>query len=113
MRWAAAIILNVIAIVLAAYWIPGFLLTGGVIEWLKLGVILAVLNFLLKPILRLLLGPVIVLTLGLGLIAVNMFILYLLDISSSNLSIQGVPALFYAALLIGIFNFVFHFVTKK
>ena len=48
-----------------------------------------------------------------GLIVVNAFILYLLDILSQNLTIDGIPALIYASVIIGLVNFVFHFATKE
>ena len=111
-RWALAIILNVILLVAAQALIPGFILTGTWLNWLELAFILAILNFLVKPILKFFLAPVIILTLGLGLVAINMLILFLLDFLSRNLTIQGIPALFFAALLFGIINFIFHLVTK-
>ncbi len=112
-RWAVAVVLNVILFLVAREIIPGFLLSGTWTDWLVLGVILAILNFILKPILHFFLAPVIILTLGLGLILINMLLLYLLDILSRNLTIQGIAALFFAALLFGIFNFIFHFAVKK
>ncbi len=111
-RWAVAVVLNVVLLLVAREIIPGFLLAGAWTDWLVLGVILTILNFILKPILRFFLAPVIILTLGLGLILVNMLLLYLLDILSGNLTIQGVAALFFAALLFGIFNLIFHFAVK-
>ncbi len=75
--------------------------------------ILTLLNFILKPILTLVLGPVIILTLGLGLILVNARILKILDLFLNNLTIETIPALLYATILIGVVNFVFHTATKN
>src|SRR5437870_12061506 len=100
-----ALIANIIGLLLAAYLITGFNLTIGYQDLLVLGAILTVLNFVLKPTLKLFLGPIIILTLGFGLILVNMFILWILDILSKNLTIETVPALIYASLLIGVVNF--------
>ena len=65
------------------YFVGGFLLNTANWEVLAvLTLILTLLNFILKPILKLLLGPIIVLTLGLGAFLVNAVILKLLDFSS-------------------------------
>ncbi len=117
MRLAARIIvavaINLAAVLAAAYWIPGVEMSGGFPAVLKVGLILTILNFVLKPVLKLFLGPIIVLTLGLGLILVNVVVLYALDKLSADFSIVGIPALFYAAVLVGLINFVFHLATKK
>lgn len=111
-RWIVAIALNVLLLVVAKEIIPGFILGGDWVNWLAIGVVLTVLNFLVKPVLRFFLAPFIILTLGLGLILVNMLLLYILDILSPNLTIHGIPAYFYAAILFGVFNLIFHFAVK-
>lgn len=117
MRWIARIIIavaiNLVAVWAAATWIPGVSVSSGFTAILKVGLILTLLNFILKPVLKMFLGPIIVLTLGLGLIVVNAIVLYALDKLSTDFSIVGVPALFYAAVLIGLINFAFHLATKK
>lgn len=117
MKFAAkilvALIANIIGLLAAAYFVTGFDLNITYQDLLMLGVTLTVLNFVLKPILKLFLGPVIILTLGIGLILVNMIILYILDILSKNLTIETIPALIYSSLIIGFINFAFHFATKE
>ncbi len=117
MRWIARIVIavaiNLVAVWAAATWIPGVTVSTGFSAILKVGLILTLLNFVLKPILKMFLGPIIVLTLGLGLIVVNAIVLYALDKLSADFSIVGVPALFYAAVFIGLINFAFHLATKK
>ena len=108
-----ALIANVVGLLAAAHFVAGFDLNITPQDLLILGVILTLLNLVLKPILKLFLGPLIILTLGLGLILVNMLILHILDIFSNNLSIETIPALIYSSLIIGVVNFVFHFVTKE
>ncbi len=108
-----AVLANAIALYAAANYIPGFKLTGDVGQIIGMAAILTFLNFILKPIFRLILGPVIILTLGLGLILVNALILYILDIISKNITIETIPALIYATLLLGAVNFVFHLATKN
>ncbi|MBI4087682.1 MAG: phage holin family protein [Candidatus Liptonbacteria bacterium] len=107
-----AILANAIALVAAATYISGFNLDGDFKKIVGIAIILTVLNFVLKPILKLVFGPVIVLTLGLGIILVNALVLYVLDIIAKNLTIETIPALFYATILVGVVNFVFHLATK-
>lgn len=120
MHWLARLILvicgNIFALWAANTYVPGFVLANT--NWTALVVIaliLAVLNFFLKPILTLVLGPIIVVTLGLGLIVVNAIIIWLLpivlnhiDFLHGSIIIQTIPALFFAALIIGAVNFVVH-----
>ncbi|MDO8536770.1 MAG: phage holin family protein [bacterium] len=105
-----AVLINAVALWAAAKYIPGFKLTSDWKQIVILAAILMVLNFVLKPILKLVFGPIIVLTLGLGLIVVNALILYVLDIYSLNITIETIPALIYSTILIGIINFLFHLI---
>ena len=117
MRWLARIILvivaNAAAIWAATRYIEGVNFDGSLRELAIAAAILTILNFVAKPILKLILGPIIVLTLGLGLILVNAILIYVLDLLSENLTIEGIPALFYATILISVVNFVVHLATKK
>ena len=61
------------------------------------------------------LGPVIILTLGLGVIIVNAIILFILpiiadhiDFLHGSITIQTIPALFFATLVVSIINFIIH-----
>jgi putative membrane protein len=108
MRWlshiVALVVINMIALFAAATYIPGFRLATDFVTLLEVAAILTLLTLLVQPILKLLFGPIIVLTLGLGIIIVHALVLVLLDTLSKNLTIETVPALVYATLLIGIIN---------
>ncbi|MBM3256810.1 MAG: phage holin family protein [Candidatus Liptonbacteria bacterium] len=116
MRWIAHLlvlaIVNFFALFVAASYISGFTVNGGVREVLLIALLLTLLNVLLKPVLTLLFGPVIVLTLGIGLILVNALVLFILDTLSKNLTIDSVLALLYGTLLIGIINWIAHLGLK-
>ncbi|MDP2599062.1 MAG: phage holin family protein [Candidatus Liptonbacteria bacterium] len=94
----------------AIKYIPGFTITGDWEAFFVLAFALTILNFVLKPILKMILGPIIILTLGFGLILVNALILYGLDRFSTNLTIETIPALIYSTILIGLINFLFHLI---
>lgn len=108
-----AIVANAAGLLAAGYFVQGFVIDASMQNLLVLAAILTVLNFFLKPFLKLLLGPVIILTFGLGLILVNMTVLYILDALSANLTIENIAALVYSSIIIGLVNFVFHMATKN
>ncbi len=108
-----AVVVNGVALMAAAYFLPGFELKNDLVAVAWIALALTALNYTVKPVLKLFLGPIIVLTLGLGLVIVNAVILYLLDIFSPDLTIQGALTLIYASVLIGVVNFIFHLATKK
>ncbi len=119
MHWLAKVALivagNGIALWIAERYVPGFVLHATWTQLALIAFILALLNFILKPILTLILGPIIVLTLGLGIIIVNAIIIWLLPILANHLdflrgsiSIQTIPALIITTLIVGAINFVIH-----
>ena len=124
MHWLFKLIIvtagNAFALWLANQWVSGFILTAPLPGLVLLGLTLAILNFLLKPIITLVLGPIIIITLGLGLIIVNAIILWLasylsnlpqLDFIHGSITIQTIPALLLATLIVSVVNFIIHIVT--
>jgi putative membrane protein len=106
---------NAFALWLANLWVPGFVLNTPVIGLIIIALTLTILNFLLKPILSLILGPIIVITLGLGIIIVNAIVIWVLvylanhlDFMHGSISIQSIPALLLATLVISAINFIIH-----
>ena len=116
MKWLirviGAILANSLALFIAAHFIQGFKLTSDLKEIALIALILTGLNFVLKPVLKLILGPIIILTLGLGLFLVNAIVIYILDILTKNLTIETIPALVFASIIIGAVNFTFHLLIK-
>jgi len=104
---------NAIAILAAANFIANFRFEGGFIPLVITSLILAAANIILKPILKMFLGPFIILTFGFFLIVINAIILYLLDIYSQPLIIDGYLPLLLGALLIGFVNFLIQFSAKR
>ena len=114
MRFIYQILINAIAIKAAAYFklIPGFEFTGDTVSLLWVSFLLTIVNFFLKPILKLLFGPLILLTLGLFTIVINMIIIYIVDYYSPDMAITGIPALFWITILLGFANIAYS-LTKK
>jgi len=117
MRFVSKIILsffsNVIALWAAGYFIPEFEITSDLRSFLIVAAVFTVLNVFLRPILKLIMSPIIILTLGLGVILVNAFVLYLLDFILVEITINGLLALLYATLIIAFVNVLIHFSAKN
>lgn len=103
---------NVIAFFAANALVAGFSFTGTFAELIVAATILTAINTFVRPILKLFFGPLIALTLGLFIIVINALALYLLDIWSPQLTIQGYEALFWATLLFGAVNFVMNLAAR-
>jgi putative membrane protein len=106
-----AVVVNALALWITSLFLPNFYLTPKLVDILGVALIFTALNYLVRPILKFMLLPFIVLTLGLGLLVINGFMLFLLDLLSKDITIQGVPTLIYATLIVGVVNFVFHLFT--
>lgn len=104
---------NITGLLLAAHFIPGFVLSTEPDNVVRVALIFAFLNFTVKPFLKLLLMPIILLTLGLSFFLVNAAILVLLDILTQNLTILGILPLLLASLLVSGTNVIFHMGTKS
>lgn len=98
------LIANAAGLLAAARFIPGFELEPDPKNIVALALVLALLNLLLKPVLKLLIGPLIVLTLGAGVVIVNVFILGFLDFFAPGLNIGGFEALLLGTLMISVIN---------
>ena len=112
-RVIIAVVVNALGLLAASYYIAGFNLNNDFRELMILAAVFTAIYFILRPIVKMILGPFLVLTLGLGLIAVNAIMLYLLDLASKNLMIDGVGALLEATLLLSVLNFVLHYAEKE
>lgn len=110
---AAMILVNGLVFWGMNQYLGGFTLAGDWRQIAGVAVVFTLLNLILKPILKLILGPVIILTLGLGLIFVNILMLFILDRITNNLTILGIMPLVYAAIAVGLSNFIVHIIFKK
>jgi len=119
MHWLLKILLtvlgNAVALWLANQFIPGFVVHATILQLLVVAFVLAVLNWILKPILTLLFGPLIILTLGIGVLIVNAVILLLLpflvnhiDFLRESINIQNIPALILATVVVSVVNLMVH-----
>lgn len=103
---------NLIALILAGNFIAGFAVTADFRNLLLAAATFTLINWLIRPLLKMILSPIIFLTLGLFTLVINAGMLYLLDILSVNVNISGTEPLIYGTLLITGVNILLHFSAK-
>jgi putative membrane protein len=117
MRFLSRIIfyflVNLIALMASAQFVPGFSINSNIENLLILTGIFTFINLLIKPILKLVFSPFILLSLGLFSLVINAIILKLLDIWSVNVTISGIQALVYSTLLITAVNLLLTFIARS
>ena len=110
MGFLARLLLNGIAIVVAAWLVPGVTLTGPVPAIIA-AAILGIVNALVRPVLILLTLPFTLVTLGLFLFVVNAICLALTAALVPGFSIDGFVAAFLGALLVTVVSWVLNAVA--
>lgn len=107
MKLVVQILSNAIAIYIAAKIVPGFTFSGenSFAALLTAGFILGLINFFIKPVLKLISAPIILLTFGLFTIVINIAMLFLLAKFVPELAISGLAAAFWAMIVISAVNF--------
>lgn len=98
-KFLLRVVINAIAIWVAAYIVPGLDLTGNVLNWLIVAVIFGLVNALIRPIVKLLTLPINVVTLGLFSLVINAGMLMLTGWLTESLAIEGALFGFIPALL--------------
>lgn len=103
---------NLIALWLAANFIPGFEASLDITRLLITAAVFTLINIFIKPVFTTVLSPFIFLSLGLLSLVINAGMLYLLDIFSVNVTITSIESLIYGTLLISIINLLIRFSAK-
>lgn len=105
MPFLARLLLNLIAIAVAAWFVPGVHLSG-LIPALIAGAILAVVNALIRPVLILLTLPFTLITLGLFIFVVNAICFALTAALVPGFEITGFAAAFFGALVVTLVSWI-------
>ncbi len=100
-----------IAIVIAAYLVPGVHVT--IIGALVLAVVLALVNVFIKPIIFVLTLPINIITLGISWLVINALIIMLLALFVPGFGVTGFWPAFFFAILLSLINALFHLGMPK
>ena len=95
---------NAGALILADYLLANFVFTGNILDLFLASFIFSLINFFLKPVLKILMGPLLILSLGLFSLIINMGLLWLLDYLVKEITITGISTYFWATLIISLVN---------
>ena len=98
-------IVSAVAILIAAYLLPGVTVT--LLGALVLAVVLGIINLFIKPVLKLLTLPLTILTLGLFSLVVNALLVMLADIVVPGFAVAGFWSALLFAILLSLINAVF------
>jgi putative membrane protein len=98
------IISNALALYVASKLIPGFEITADYIGFLKVGLVLGVINALIRPIIKLLSFPLIIITFGLFSLAINIFLLYYTSYLFDFFTISSLTAGIFGLLVVSLVN---------
>jgi len=112
-RFIIQIVINALAILIAAYLVPGIVFEGSVWKLLLAGLILGLANTWIKPLLNLVSLPLIVLTFGLFTVIINIAILSFVALMVPELSIQGWTSAFWGVLVVSLTNYALGFLLEK
>lgn len=97
---------NILALYLAQIWVAGFAVANGWQAYLVAGLVLTILNWVVKPILKIITGPLIFISLGLFLIVINAIIVWLTAQLTGYIIIDGHVPLLWATLIIAGVNLI-------
>lgn len=117
MRWLFKFILQILAnalgIFAAAYFLDQIIFTGNWLDYLIVGVILAVANLIIRPILKIISAPLIFITLGLFIIIINAIILFGVDWFVEELKIINLWGYLWGSIIISVINAIIVGAYKK
>lgn len=106
MRAILQVLANAAGIYLAATFIQGIQYTGSLAYLLLAGLVLGLINLLVKPIVSFFSFPLVVLTLGLFYLAINGLMLYLAASLLSGLRVDGCLPAILGGTLIALLNWL-------
>ena len=103
---------NSLALFAATLLVNGFILNGGIKEFLLAGIILGLMNLIVRPILKLISMPVIILTLGVFSLVINALMLWAVDYLFEFVIINNLYALVWATIVVTAVNAVISLINK-
>lgn len=110
MNFLIKLVLTALAVIIAAYFLPGVSVDSFLIAVL-VAVVLAVLNAILKPVLILLTIPLTILTLGLFLLVINAIIILLAEYLIPGFHVEGFWWALIFSLILSVLVSVFEALT--
>lgn len=105
-RAVVQVLANSAAVILAAHFVPGISYHGGLPYLLLVGLVIGLINLLVKPVVTFLSCPLIVITLGLFYLVVNGLMLALAAALLQGLTIDGLLPAILGGIVLALVNWV-------
>lgn len=112
MKTIIKLLLTALAVVILSYVLPGISVESYGIAIL-VAVVIAILNFLVKPILVVLTLPITIVTLGLFLLVLNAVIILMADYFIGGFEVKNLLWALVFSLLLSFLQSIFHSVVKE
>ena len=112
-RIVLTIIFNGLGVLLAAYLVPGVTYTGSWPYLLLVGLVIGLINLLVRPLVTFLSIPALLLTLGLFYLLINGLLFWLASLVLDHLTVSGFWAAILGGLVLAIFNWLVRGFVKK
>ena len=107
-----SILINAFALWVVVEILPGVKFEGGIFDYLFAGFVFGLINFSLKPILKILSFPLIVLSFGTFSVLINLFLFWLFDKILESLTIEGFFSYIGAMIMMSLVNFLLSFLKE-
>ncbi len=101
MKLILRLVINVIALFVVAYLVPGFVLTS-IQAAIIAAIVIGVVNTFLKPIIQLIALPLTMITFGIAAFLVNVLLLYLISFIVPGFEISNFIAAIFASVVLSI-----------
>ncbi len=106
MRMLLQVLLNGLGVVLADFLVPGVSYTGGLLYLVLVGLVIGLINLLVKPIVTILSLPLIIVTLGLFFLVINGLMFYLAGALVPGLEVAGCLPAIGGGLVLAVLNWL-------
>jgi putative membrane protein len=107
-----SLLLGGVAVLIVARIVPGIRLRGGFENAIVVALVYGVLKALLQTALIVVTFPLVVFTLGLFILVINAFLLWVTDRLVRSFSVDGVGSLLLGALLLSVIDLAFQLVLR-
>lgn len=98
------LIVTVLSLAGADYFLDNFNLHGGWVHLVWFGIVLGLLNWLVKPILVFFSFPLIIITIGLFYFVINALVLYMASLILPGFLTANLPGIFFGSILVSFFQ---------
>ena len=112
-RLLLQVLINGLGVMVAAYLVPGVDYSGSPAYLLLVGLVIGLINLLVKPLVTLLSLPALVLTLGLFYLVINGALFYLAAYLLDGLTVDGCLPAVLGGLVLALFNWLMRGLFKE